>query len=148
MWFQNELSLLAEVSLYMSPLCSITTISDVQGEHKDFPRLQTFITLHLRRVSAVDNFPTRWWTSTVGFTCSLVFGCNISNRWVGRDGPNPWPPRSPDITPLHFFLWGYVKDKVFSTPVPDTTNLKGKHNRCFCYNKWTRRTRGERMIID
>jgi len=30
------------------------------------------------------------------------------NRWNGRDGPTPWPPRSPDITPLDFFLWGYV----------------------------------------
>jgi len=46
------------------------------------------------------------------------------NRWTGRDGPTPWPPRSPDITPLDFFLWGYVKDKVFSTPFPDITNLK------------------------
>ena len=28
--------------------------------------------------------------------------------------------------PLYFFLWGYVKDKVFSTPVPDITNLKAR----------------------
>ena len=48
------------------------------------------------------------------------------NRWTGRDGPTPWPPRSPNITPLGFFLWGYVKDKVFSTPVPDITNLKAR----------------------
>jgi len=48
------------------------------------------------------------------------------NRWIGRDGPTPWPPRSPDITPFDFFLWGYVKDKVFSTPVPDITNLKAR----------------------
>ncbi|KMQ81391.1 transposable element tc3 transposase, partial [Lasius niger] len=27
------------------------------------------------------------------------------NRWIGRGGPIPWPPRSPDITPLDFFLW-------------------------------------------
>jgi hypothetical protein len=39
-------------------------------------------------------------------------------RW-----PTPWPPRSPDITPLGFFLLEYVKDKVFSIPVPDITNL-------------------------
>ena len=26
-----------------------------------------------RRVSAVDNFPTRWCTSILGFTCSSVF---------------------------------------------------------------------------
>jgi len=25
-----------------------------------------------------------------------------------------------------FFLWGYVKDQVFSTPVPDITNLKAR----------------------
>ena len=28
--------------------------------------------------------------------------------------------------PLDFFLWWYVKDKVFSTPVPDITNLKAR----------------------
>jgi hypothetical protein len=30
----------------------------------------------------------------------------------------------PDITPLDFFVWGYGRDKLFSTPVPDITNLK------------------------
>ena len=45
---------------------------------------------------------------------------------LGRDGPTPWPLRSADITPLNFFLWGYVKDKVFLTPVPDITNLKAR----------------------
>ena len=54
------------------------------------------------------------------------------SRWIGRDGPTPWPPRSPDITPpLDFFLWGYVKDKVFSTPVPDITNLKARISDAF-----------------
>jgi len=28
--------------------------------------------------------------------------------------------------PLDFFLWRYVKDKVFWTPVPDITNLKAR----------------------
>ena len=37
-------------------------------------------TLHLRRVSAVDNFPTRWCNSTLGFRHSSVFGCNISRQ--------------------------------------------------------------------
>ena len=35
-------------------------------------------------------------------------------RWIGRAGPIPWPARSPDLTPLDFFLWGYVKVKVYS----------------------------------
>jgi len=28
--------------------------------------------------------------------------------------------------PPNFFLWGYVKDKVFSTPVPNITSLKAR----------------------
>jgi hypothetical protein len=34
-------------------------------------------------------------------------------RWIGRGGPISWPSRSPDISPLDFFLWGYVKDIVY-----------------------------------
>lgn len=45
-------------------------------------------------------------------------------RWIGRDGPTAWPPRSPDITPLDFFLWGYVKDMVYATPVQDVCDLR------------------------
>jgi len=94
-------------------------------------------TLHctsVRRVLAVDNFPTRWCTSTLGFRFSSVLDATFPNRWIGRDGPTPWPPRSPDITPLDFLLWRYVKVKVFSTPVPDIRNLKARSNRRFCYN--------------
>ena len=56
----------------------------------------------------------------------MFLDATFLNRWIGRDGPTPWPPRSPDITPHDLFLWGYVKDEVFSTPVPDITNLKAK----------------------
>ncbi len=34
-------------------------------------------------------------------------------RWIGRGGPIAWPPRSPDLTPLDFFLWGYLKSQVY-----------------------------------
>ena len=40
--------------------------------------------------------------------------------------PNTWPPRSPDITPLDFFLWGYVKDRVYRTPVRDVETLQSR----------------------
>ena len=40
-------------------------------------------------------------------------------------GNNPeWPPRSPDLTPLDFFLWGYLKDKVFTSPCPNVIALR------------------------
>jgi hypothetical protein len=53
------------------------------------------------------------------------------NRCIGRDSPTPRPPRSPDITPLDFFLWEYVKYKVFSTPVPDITKLMARITEAF-----------------
>ena len=31
-----------------------------------------------------------------------------------------WPAYSPDLNPCDFFLWGYLKSKVFSNPKPDT----------------------------
>ena len=50
------------------------------------------------------------------------------NRWIGRDGPIPWPPRSPDITPLDYFFWGFVKEKVFNTRVCGLDELKVRIN--------------------
>lgn len=32
-----------------------------------------------------------------------------------------WPPHSPDLSPLDFFLWGHLKDKVYK-PTPTTTD--------------------------
>ena len=46
------------------------------------------------------------------------------DRWIGRDGPISWPPRLPDITPLNFFQWGYVKDIAYRKKVRDITDLK------------------------
>ncbi|XP_066600036.1 histone-lysine N-methyltransferase SETMAR-like [Prorops nasuta] len=34
------------------------------------------------------------------------------DRWMGRGGPITWPARSPDLTPLDFFLWGHIKNLV------------------------------------
>ena len=36
----------------------------------------------------------------------------FKNQWIGRGGPIEWPPRSPDLNPLDFFLWGYIKALV------------------------------------
>lgn len=39
----------------------------------------------------------------------------FGDQWIGRFGPHRWPPRSPDLTCLDFFLWGCVKDIVYKT---------------------------------
>ncbi|KAJ4441602.1 hypothetical protein ANN_11458 [Periplaneta americana] len=46
------------------------------------------------------------------------------DRWIGSGRLIWWPPRSPDITPLDFFLWGYVKDRVFETSVQDLQDFR------------------------
>lgn len=45
-------------------------------------------------------------------------------RWIGRRGAIEWAPRSPDLSPVDFFLWGYLKQKVYSTEIPNMEILK------------------------
>lgn len=49
---------------------------------------------------------------------------NMPHRWIGRGGPFdlnfPWPPRSPDLTVCDFFLWGYIKERVYARGMPAT----------------------------
>lgn len=35
-------------------------------------------------------------------------------QWIGRYSNFQWPARSPDITPMDYFLWGYLKNKVYA----------------------------------
>lgn len=46
--------------------------------------------------------------------------------WVGRGGPVPWPARSPDLNPMDFFVWGYMKSEVYATPVNSEEELLNK----------------------
>lgn len=47
-------------------------------------------------------------------------------RWIGRRGPVQWPARSPDLTPLDFFLWGHLKSQVYKTRVADLDDLRAR----------------------
>lgn len=47
-------------------------------------------------------------------------------QWIGRRGPIEWPARSPDLTPLDFFLWGYLKSKVYKEKPQNLEDLKFK----------------------
>ena len=53
---------------------------------------------------------------------------HFPNRRIGRDGPIRWAPRSPDLTPLDFFLWGHVKSNIYKTSVKNLTELKRRIN--------------------
>ena len=45
------------------------------------------------------------------------------DRLIGRGRPINWPPRSPDLTPLDFCLWGWMKSEVCRREV-DTRDVK------------------------
>lgn len=49
---------------------------------------------------------------------------NFPNHWIGRGGTTAWPARSPDLTPIDFFFWGYVKNTVFAMEPASLEDLK------------------------
>ena len=53
---------------------------------------------------------------------------HLANRWIGRGGPRdsniPWPPRSPDLTPMDFIVWGFIKSKVYTKNYENLVDLK------------------------
>ncbi|XP_055308971.1 uncharacterized protein LOC129572881 [Sitodiplosis mosellana] len=84
------------------------------------------------------------------FFWSEIEGMDLSDIWFQQDGARPhttpetlavieerfpnriisqkaeveWPPRSCDLTPLDYFLWGYVKDKVYANKPSTIAELK------------------------
>ncbi|GFX48130.1 transposable element Tc3 transposase [Trichonephila clavipes] len=49
---------------------------------------------------------------TVRVTIDLLKD-TFGDRLISRFGPVNWHPRSCDLTPLDYFLWGYVKSLVY-----------------------------------
>lgn len=57
--------------------------------------------------------------ATINFLRPLFPG-----RLVSKNGDYDWPPRSPDLTPPDFFLWGYLKSKVYVNKPRTLAELK------------------------
>ncbi|GFS50399.1 transposable element Tc3 transposase [Trichonephila clavipes] len=59
------------------------------------------------------------WFQQDGATCHTARATidllkdTFGDRLISRFGPVNWPPRSCDLTPLDYFLWGYVKSLVY-----------------------------------
>ncbi|GBL90306.1 hypothetical protein AVEN_130398-1 [Araneus ventricosus] len=48
----------------------------------------------------------------------------FQNQIIAYGGFVEWPLRSPDLTPLDFFLWGHIKGTVYTTPPPTFQYLR------------------------
>ena len=46
------------------------------------------------------------------------------DRWIGRGSQRLWAPRSPDLNPLDFFVWGFLKSKVYRVKIRSIQQLK------------------------
>ena len=50
----------------------------------------------------------------------------FQDRVIAREHPTEWPPRSPDLTPCDFFLWGFVKGNVFTTAPASIEDMRDR----------------------
>jgi len=64
-------------------------------------------TKRMRKVFQHDRAPAHY-SRLVTHHLNLTF----PKRWIGRGGHVHWPPRFPDLTPLDFCLWGWMKSEV------------------------------------
>ncbi|XP_015188086.1 PREDICTED: uncharacterized protein LOC107072561 [Polistes dominula] len=46
--------------------------------------------------------------------------------WIGGAGTIAWPQRSPDLTPLDFYLWSHIKSIVYSEEITSCEQLREK----------------------
>lgn len=71
--------------------------------------------------------------------CPAHYGAVVKNfldaeygtNWIGRNGPIKWPARSPDLTPIDFYVWGRAKELVYNEEIRDIDHLKQKIDRAF-----------------
>ncbi|GFW47015.1 hypothetical protein TNCV_3486271 [Trichonephila clavipes] len=58
--------------------------------------------------------PTRRRNMSHSSCHNRVIERHVGDCLISRFGPVNWPPRSCDLTPLDYFLWGYLKALVYA----------------------------------
>lgn len=82
------------------------------------------------RLQEFDGFNSRTWFQQDGATChtsneSMAAVTELfANKVISRRGTIEWPPRSPDLSPLDYYLWGYLKSVVYENKPTTLMALK------------------------
>ncbi|KAJ8885940.1 hypothetical protein PR048_012146 [Dryococelus australis] len=79
-------------------------------------RVRTVCSTATTGTVANNHVPTGRCSSALGMSLCELLDRHFSSRWIGRDGSIPWPPGSPDLTPLD--------DIVYATPVLNLQELR------------------------
>lgn len=79
-----------------------------------FPEILDEIPLNVRNQMLFQNdgCPAHWHRAVRQFLDEQFL-----NRWIGRNGPILWPARSPDLTPVDYYVWGRAKHLVYSVEI-------------------------------
>ncbi|GFX17390.1 transposable element Tc3 transposase [Trichonephila clavipes] len=72
---------------------------------------------------------TVWCALWAGGIIGPYFFKNDEGHNVTVNGRVNWPPRSCDLTPLDYFLWGYVKSLVYADKPQTLDHLEGNIRR-------------------
>ncbi|GFW39865.1 uncharacterized protein TNCV_4358601 [Trichonephila clavipes] len=78
------------------------------------------------------------WFQQDGATCHTARATidllkdTFGDRLISRFGPVNWSPRSCDLTPLDYFLWGYVQSLVYADKPQTLDSFGRQHSPCYC----------------
>ncbi|GFV31918.1 hypothetical protein TNCV_2564211 [Trichonephila clavipes] len=78
------------------------------------------------------------WFQQDGATCHTARATidllkdTFGDRLISRFGPVNWPPRSCDLTPLDYFLRGYVKSLVYADKPQTLDHFGRQHSPSYC----------------
>lgn len=78
---------------------------------------------------------SRTWFQQDGATCHAaaetieILRKMFGSRLISRNTEIIWPSRSPDLSACDFFLWGYLKSKVYESKPRDLEELKNEIRR-------------------
>lgn len=85
------------------------------------PRYASFIENELSAL--LDELPLRYrqnmWfqqdacPAHTSIVARIQLNAKFPGKWIGKFGPVSYPPRSPDLTVLDYFLWGRITDLVY-----------------------------------
>ena len=114
--------------------CAVTA-AGVNGPYFfDTPTVTSDVYLQMVQQYAIDELPLKIWLAGYfhedgapphfALTVRAYLGHTFPGRWIGHSGPLPWPPHSPDLMPCDFWLWGMVKEHVYSRKIRDINDIK------------------------
>ncbi|GFX54922.1 transposable element Tc3 transposase [Trichonephila clavipes] len=99
------------------------------------PQVYVETPLHPEKLTVWCALWAELWFHQDGATCHTARATidllkdTFGDRLIPRFEPKNWPPRSCDLTPLDYFLWGYVKSLVYADKPQALDHLEDNNRR-------------------